>query len=201
MYFRNSTHSGGAFLEQAKPSPPPIAALWVPAPPLTDGNGNQPRKAGCFLSGVRVPMVPGSHAPMSSIAALPLATRPAELSAPFWPGVARKFGWYGLVALNVCRSWPALTKHASSKVCVLPAFASAEAEHSRSAKLYHQCAAGHLSPAPTATGILLTALILAMSAFSSSMVLGVPVMPAWVNMSLLYQKPSTANWYGRPYCL
>jgi hypothetical protein len=27
MYLRNSTHSGGAFLEQAKPSPPPICVV------------------------------------------------------------------------------------------------------------------------------------------------------------------------------
>src|SRR3954451_12608615 len=104
MYFRNSTHSGGAFFEQAYPSPPPIWVVWSPAPPATDGNGNQPRNAGCFLSGVRLPIVPPSQAPISSIAALPLATRPAELFGPTWPGVARESGWYGLVALNACRS-------------------------------------------------------------------------------------------------
>src|SRR3954451_4478321 len=176
-------------------------AVALPPAPGTDGKANQLRNAGCFLSGVRLAIVPPSHAPMSSIAALPLATRPAELFGPTWPGVARKSGWNGWVARNVLRSLPALTKQGSSNFCLVAASFSTADEHSLSVKLYHQWAAGHLSPAPRATGILLIALILAMSAFSSSIVVGVVVMPAWVNMSLLYQKPSIPNWYGRPYCL
>src|SRR3954469_10793709 len=82
MYLSNSTHSGGAFLEQANPSPPPRAAVGSPADPGTPGKLNQPRKGGTFLSAVRPLITPGSQCPMSSMAALPLATRPAELPAP-----------------------------------------------------------------------------------------------------------------------
>src|SRR5215218_1125224 len=155
MYLRNSTHSFGAFLEHENPSPPPIWVSWLPPAPGTDGKGNQPRKEGSFWSGVRVCMTPPFQWPMSSMAALPLASRPAELVAPSWPGVARKFGWNGLTPMKVFVSSPALTKHLSVKSCFVPAFASVAAEHSRTAKLYHQCAAGHLSPAPTAIGVTL----------------------------------------------
>src|SRR5262249_5159817 len=153
--------------------------LWLPLAPGTDGNGNQPRKLGSFWSGVRVCMVPGSQAPMSSIPALPLASRPAELPAPCCPGVARKSGWNGLGLTKVFVSSPAFTKHASVKSCFLAALDSAVAEHSCTAKLYQKCAAGHLSPAPTATGAETPlCLSLAMAAFSSSIVVGVEVMPA-----------------------
>ena len=40
-------------------------------------------------------MTPGFQWPCSSIAALPLATRPAELPAPCCAGVPRKPGWNG----------------------------------------------------------------------------------------------------------
>src|SRR5262245_62776377 len=201
MYLRNSTHSAGAFLVHAKPSPPPIWVVWLPPAPGTDGNGNQLRKLGSFWSGVSDDMTPPSQWPMSSIAALPLATWPAELFAPAWPGVARKSFWNGWVPRRVFRSSPALTKHGSSNFESLDAAASASAEHSRTAKLYHQCAAGHLSPAPTAIGVTLAALSLVTAAFSSSSVLGGAVMPACANWSLLYQNPSMPKENGRPYCL
>src|SRR5690348_18471040 len=146
-------------------------------------------------------MTPPSQAPMSSIAALPLASRPAELPAPVWPDVARKLGWNGVVPRNVLTSWPALTKHGSSKFCLVEAFFNASAEHSRTAKLYHQCPAGHLSPAPRAIGVMLAALSLVTAAFKSSRLAGGAVMPALVNRSLLYQKPSMPKSNGRPYCL
>jgi hypothetical protein len=84
---------------------------------------------------------------------------------------------------------------------LVDALASAEAGHSRTAKLYHQCPAGHLSPAPRAIGVMLAALSLATSAFSSSSVVGGALIPALLNRSLLYQKPSMAKSHGRPYCL
>src|SRR5690349_16575062 len=135
-------------------------------------------------------MTPPSQAPMSSIAALPLASRPAELPAPVCPGVARKLGWHGVVPRSVLRSWPALTKHGSSKFCLVEAFFTVSAEHAAAAKLYHQWPAGHVSPAQSASGMTLIALSLVTAALRSSSVAGGALMPALVNRSLLYQKPS-----------
>ncbi len=81
------------------------------------------------------------------------------------------------------------------------AFFSVSTEQARSAKLYHQCAAGHLSPAPRAIGMTLMALSLVTAALSSSKVVGGAEMPAFANMSLLYQMPSMPIRNGRPYCL
>src|SRR6185503_7560540 len=82
-YARNCAQAGmGAFHEQEKPSPPPSSEPGSALLPGTFGNGNQPRKPGILLSGVRGCMTPGFQWPWSSIAALPLATRPAELVAP-----------------------------------------------------------------------------------------------------------------------
>ena len=79
-------------------------------------------------------MTPGSQSPCSSIAALPLATRPAELPAPCWAGVPRKPVWNGLVAMNVLRSSPALMKHGSLRLIAFIAAFSTLVEHSRTAK-------------------------------------------------------------------
>ena len=53
MYLRNSTHSAGAFLAQANPSPPPRAAFGSPAAPVIAGTGNQPRYVAEALAGRR----------------------------------------------------------------------------------------------------------------------------------------------------
>ena len=54
------------------------------------GNGNQRGRAAACWSGVSEAMTPGFQAPMSSMAALWLASRPAELPAPCWAEVVRK---------------------------------------------------------------------------------------------------------------
>src|SRR4029453_14640147 len=105
---------------------------------------------------------------MSSLAALPLATMPAELPAPVWPGVPRNPSWNAFRSRKDLRSSPALMKHGSSNFPFEAAW-TAVAEQSCSAKLYHQWAAGQLSPAPTAIGATPdTVLSLVMSALRPS---------------------------------
>ena len=204
MYLRNSTHSGRGVLGAGEAVAATEGRVGSPAAPATAGNGNQPRKSpSCFLSGVDgAHDVPPSQWPMSSIAALPLASRPAELVgavlARRGEEVRAGTAW---CRGTPCRSSPALTKHGSSKFCSAAAFFSASGEQSRSAKLYHQCAAGHLSPAPTAIGMTSSALSLATRRSARPCVVGGAVMPACVNRSLLYQKPSMPKLNGRPYCL
>ena len=99
------------------------------------GKGNQSRSGSGFWSGVSEAMTPGSQAPMSSIAALWLATRPAELPAPCWAEVVRKPLLNGLVAAKLWTSWPAFSQHGSSKVSALAVrVPRSSALHSRSAK-------------------------------------------------------------------
>src|SRR5580700_9873870 len=101
MYLRNSAQvAAGATLVQEKPSPPPSTVVADPAPPGTDGNGNQPSCELRLLFEVSGAITPGSQSPCSSIAALPLATMPAELPAPTCEGVPRKPPWNGLVAMK-----------------------------------------------------------------------------------------------------
>src|SRR6185437_7984664 len=92
---------------------PPIIALGAPAPPGTAGKGNQPRSGSGFWFGVSVSIVPGSQAPCSSMAALWLASRPAEEPAPCCAEVVRKPAWNGLTFANAARSLPALVQHGS----------------------------------------------------------------------------------------
>src|SRR5690349_11798290 len=113
MYFRKSAHAAVALVVQEKPSPPPSVVLGSPLPPLTAGKANQPSLELRFLSLVSAAIVLGSQSPWSSIAALPLATIPAELPAPCWAGVPRKPGWKGLVAMKAFVSSPAFVKHGS----------------------------------------------------------------------------------------
>ena len=115
-YCRNCEHSGcGAFQEQAKPSPPPSSEPGRALLPGTFGNGNQPRKLGTVLSAVSGCMTPGFQCPCSSIAALPFATRPAELVAPCCAGVARKPAWNG-PASAAGHELPRLSQHGSAKL-------------------------------------------------------------------------------------
>src|SRR5665647_743066 len=60
-------------------------AVGSPSPPSTAGKGNQLRSANGCWSGVRDAITPGSHAPMSSMAAWWLASRPADDPAPVPP--------------------------------------------------------------------------------------------------------------------
>jgi hypothetical protein len=87
-----------------------------------------------FLSVVRAVMTPGFQWPCSSIAALPLASRPAELPAPCWAGVARKPFWNGWASISFCVFCPALTKHGSSILSSERLDFSVSSEHSRIAK-------------------------------------------------------------------
>src|ERR1044072_1908432 len=110
-YLRNSTHAVVASVVHENPSAPPRATSGAPWPPSPAGNGSQPSLLLSFLSDVRDAMVPGSQVPCSSIAALPLATMPAELPAPCCAGVPRKPAWNGFVSRNACMSSLALAKH------------------------------------------------------------------------------------------
>src|SRR6266851_586676 len=201
-YFRKSAQAGSAApVVQEKPSPPPSAVVADPAPPGTEGNGNQPSCELRFLSVVRGVIVPGSQSPCSSIAALPFATMPTELPEPSWAAVPRKPVWNGFVAINDLRSLPAVTKHGALRLSALIAAFSVAVEHSRTAKYSHQNASGHLSLLPTAMGAMCAAFSFATSALSSVMVVGGLAMPALVNRSLRYQKPTVCRSYGTPYCL
>ena len=114
---------------------PPIIALGSPWPPGTAGKGNQPRSGSGFWFGVSVWIVPGSQAPMSSMAALWLATRPAEEPAPTCAAVVRKPAWNGLTFRNAARSLPAFVQHGSVNLRVVPAAFIVAWLHSRRAKL------------------------------------------------------------------
>src|SRR4029079_9752661 len=118
-YVRNWAHAGcGAFQEHAKPSPPPSSEPGRALLPGTFGNGNQPRKLGTLLSGVRDCITPGFQCPWSSIAALPFATSPAELDAPCCAGVARNPFWNGPASSSCWRYAPAFVQQPLPKLYV-----------------------------------------------------------------------------------
>ena len=135
MKLRKSAHSFGALTEHEYPSTPPIIEPGSPWPPDSSGNGNHARSGSGFSSGVREAITPGSHAPMSSIAAWWLATRPAELPAPCWALVVRKPSLNGWVAAKSFRSSAAFSQQPSLKSLVSPVFSMVWALHSRRAKL------------------------------------------------------------------
>src|ERR1700748_2596097 len=114
---------------------PPIIALGSPWPPGTAGKGNQPRSGSGFWFGVSVAIVPGSQAPMSSMPALWLATRPAEEPAPTCAAVVRKPGWNGVNFRNAARSLPAFVQHGSVNLRVVLAVVIVAWLHSRRAEL------------------------------------------------------------------
>src|SRR5690554_2906714 len=134
------------------------------------------------------------------MAAPPLATRPAELSAPCCPEVARKPSWNGSVSTKSWSSSPASTQHGSVKSSAGMSVCNVSVEHAASANWYHQWAAGHRSAAPTAIGAVPASFSLLTASSSSGSVVGGVVMPASLKRSLLYQKPSTPNVYGSAYC-
>src|SRR3954447_26544510 len=84
-----------------------MTAAGSPCPPATAGNGKKPRSGSGLVSLVREAITPGSQAPISSMLALWLATRPAELPAPCCAEVVRKPSLNGLVSAKVLRSSPA----------------------------------------------------------------------------------------------
>src|SRR3954469_10367679 len=127
MYLRKSTHSGGALYEHEKPSPPPRAAPATPFAPGMAGKGNQPRFLPMpFLLGERPFITPGSQWPCSSMAALPLPIRPAELPAPCWAGVPRKPRWNGSTPSSCLTASPAFTQQESVKLYVTADFCSTD---------------------------------------------------------------------------
>jgi hypothetical protein len=135
MYWRNSAPADSAApVVQEKPSPPDSTADGLPAPPGTCGNGNQPSSEMILALVVRAGTTLVSQSPCSSMPALPLASRPAELPAPVWAWVALKPPWNGLVAMNALRSWVALEKHGALMLMALIADCRSDWEHSRTAK-------------------------------------------------------------------
>jgi hypothetical protein len=79
-------------------------------------------------------MTPGFQWPCSSMAALPLASRPAELPAPCWAGVARKPFWNGLASMSCSSMSPALVQQGSSKLKSVADFCITSWLHSRRAR-------------------------------------------------------------------
>ncbi len=77
----------------------------------------------------------------------------------------------------------------------------ASAPPSRTIRYEYQKWAGHLSPAPTAIGVMPASFSVCTSASNSSHVAGGASMPAWAKRSLLYQKPTMPALNGTPYCL
>ena len=135
MYWRNSAQAGSAApVVQEKPSPPDSTAVGAPWPPGTCGNGNQPSSETMVLFEVRAGTTLVSQSPCSSMAALPLASRPAELPAPVWAWVALNPPWNGLVAMNEVRSLVAWEKHGAVMLMALMEDCSTDSEHSRTAK-------------------------------------------------------------------
>src|SRR4051794_934242 len=133
-YLRKSAQAAPPLTLHEKPSPPPSAVPGVPLPPATVGNGNQPSFEAYSLSSVSGIIVGSSQSPCSSIAALPLATRPAELPAPCCAGVPRNPVWNGCVARKFLRSCPALVQQGSSSLTAFTDCLSTSTEHSRTAK-------------------------------------------------------------------
>ena len=142
-----------------------------------------------FLSGVRSLITPGSQPPMSSIAAMWLASRPAEELAPCWAGVVRKPSLKASRSSSACTSSPVRVQHLSLKSLSDWALSKVSAEHSRSANQYHQWAAGQASLPPTAIGVMPASFSFCTTVLNSSQVFGVSVIPAFSNRSLEYQMP------------
>ena len=165
------------------------------------GNGNHDSHSGATPSGVSEPMVPAFHGPMNSMAAVWLAIRPFELSAPVWAGVARKPSLNGSVARKSSRFSPASIQHSSSNSRLAIDDCSTSVGQEARANWYHQWPAGHRSPAPTAIGETPMSFSWPTASSSSSSVSGVPSMPACSNSSVLYQMPVTPKENGMPYCL
>src|SRR5829696_4043491 len=111
-----------------------MIAAGSPWPPGTDGKGKNPRSGSGLLFGVREAITPGSQAPISSMLALWLATRPAELPAPCWAEVVRKPSLNGFVSAKALRSSPAFVQQGSLKFLSLAAASRVALLHARRAK-------------------------------------------------------------------
>src|ERR1700733_13395564 len=144
-----------------------------------------------FLLLVRAGTTLVSQSPCSSIAALPLASRPAELPAPVWAWVALNPPWNGLVPMNAVRSLVAWVKHGAVMLTALMEDCRTDSEHSLTAKYSQKNASGQRLPPPSAIGAKPAALSLASSDSSCAIVVGGVVMPALANRSVRYQKPTT----------
>src|SRR6478735_2036373 len=136
-YFTKSTATSGASCETAHASPPPSASVGSPEPPSTAGNGNQPVLSPSPLpSSVRPCMTPGSQWPCSSIATLPVASRPDAEVAPSCALVVRKPALNGLVFNRSSTTSPAFSKHGSEKSRLVIASLSTSSGQARNAVLY-----------------------------------------------------------------
>ena len=126
------------------------------------------------------------------MAALPLASRPAELPAPVWAWVALNPPWNGLVAMNAVRSLVAWEKHGAVMLMALMEDCSdgLGAFPDREVLPVERVRPAAASP-PSEIGVMPAALSLASSDSSWAIVVGGEVMPALANRSLRYQKPTT----------
>src|SRR6478735_72969 len=203
MNFKKSTASGGASLPTAKPSAPPKASVGWPAPPSTVGNGNQPSSKGRFAAPSTpawVANAPGAHWPIRSIAAPPLAIVPDSPSGASQPA-PRNPAWNGSSATRSPTFSPASTTAGTLKLLSAAIWFIASAPPRRIMRYEYQKWAGHLSPAPTAIGVIPASFRVCTSASSSSQVSGGALIPACAKRSLLYQTPTMLALYGMPYCL
>src|SRR3954467_5051980 len=144
------------------------------------GNGNQLRKLGILLSAVRLCVTPASQWPCSSIATLPLASRPAELPAPVCAGVARNPSLNGFASSSFFRYSPALTQHWSLKLCETIVFWTTVLLQILTASVCQETASGPLSCPPTESGVMPAAFSFAMSAMNAVQFVGPPLMPAFL---------------------
>src|SRR5688572_22253378 len=192
MKARKSIASGGASLPTANPSAPPNASVAAPSPPSTSGNGNHPSSNGSeppASTPAWVRNAPGAHCPIRSIAAPWLAIVPDSPSGASH-GALRKPAWNGSRATSSSTFSPAPITAGTLKslLAAMPFMASAPPR--RTIRYEYQKWAGHLSPAPTATGVMPASLSVWIVSSRPVQVVGGSVIPASANRSLLYQNPT-----------
>ena len=154
------------------------------------GEGEPAEEAGTFFQ-ASAPPCPGFQWPWSSIAALPLASRPAELVAPL---LGRRRQVAVLERLRI--------RSAAERTC--PPSPARVVEVVRDCRLLHRRLAteldGQVIPvegirppvlAADAIGAMPALLSLAMAARNSGHVPGAEATPTCLKRSLLYQKPTT----------
>ena len=175
-----------------------------PAPPVTAGNGNQPRFHSCPSCCRELEaIVPGAHWPMSIIDAFPSPSAAASLPAPSHGRREEAFLERLLGDRDARSSLPAWTKLGSAPVTgrdglVHGLVAAGRGSRGRPTRTSPStCRAAAERP----SGCTPAVLSLPTSARSSSHVAGGAVIPALSKWSLLYQKPTMPRSNGMPYCL
>ena len=102
----------------------------------------------------------------------------------------RNPSWNGERATSSATFLPASITLGTLKLLSAAIWFIASAPPRRTIRYEYQKWAGHLSPAPTAIGVIPASFSFWTSCSSSSHVAGGAVMPAWVKRSLLYQNPT-----------